>query len=57
MNRKEVSQQDPPRKLCSNCAYRGTCNKRFSANVANGQVICNEHSFDVSLLSNLKKKI
>ncbi len=41
----------PRRKLCSNCAYRGTCNKRFSAQVSDGQVRCLEHAFDVTLFS------
>ena len=46
----ENKQQEPPRKLCSNCAYREHCKKRFSANVVNGQVICNEHAFDMSIV-------
>lgn len=41
----------PRRKLCSNCAYRGTCNKRFNAQVSDGQVRCLEHSFDVALFN------
>jgi hypothetical protein len=47
---KQQEINEPPRKLCSNCAYREHCKKRFSANVVNGQVICNEHAFDVSVI-------
>jgi hypothetical protein len=48
---KDNSEKIPRRKLCSNCAYRGTCNKRFNAQVSDGQVRCLEHSFDVALLN------
>ena len=41
---------EPPRKLCSNCAYRATCNKRFNAKVVDGRVLCMEHAYDVTLL-------
>ena len=43
------NQNAPRNKLCSNCAYRATCNKRFNAQVSNGQVHCMDHSYDVSL--------
>ena len=36
-------------KLCTNCAYRATCNKRFHVTVANSQVICNDHAFDLNM--------
>jgi len=42
------------RKLCTNCAYRKFCNKRFSANVVNGQVQCNEYAPDVEIIAKLK---
>jgi hypothetical protein len=42
--------ETPKNNLCSNCAWRATCNKRFSVNTANGQVICQDHAFDLALL-------
>lgn len=50
MDEKNTGGETKPRKLCLNCAYREACRKRFSANVANGEVLCNEHAFDISIM-------
>ena len=44
------------RKLCSNCAYRAACKKRFSAHVVNGEVKCIDYAPDVEVVSRLKKE-
>lgn len=35
-------------KLCSNCAYRKFCKKRFSVNTVNGQVQCVDYAPDLN---------
>ncbi|HOC92013.1 MAG TPA: hypothetical protein PKH33_06565 [bacterium] len=42
--------EQPTVKLCSNCAYRATCNKRFSVSSGGGEVKCLDHAFDVAML-------
>jgi hypothetical protein len=49
MEEKDVAENSPPRKLCLNCAYRENCRKRFSANVADGEVRCLDYEYDLSL--------
>ncbi len=40
------------RKLCLNCAWRAACAKRFSVSVANGEVVCVDYSYDLTLRGN-----
>ena len=44
------------KKLCSNCAYRANCNKRFSVTVANGEVRCMDYAADVLLIKKNKEE-
>jgi len=45
----EDKEKEQPRKLCLNCAWRALCQKRFTVSVANGEVVCFDHSYDLTL--------
>jgi len=45
------------RKLCTNCAYRAACRKRFSVSVVNGEVRCLDYAPDLEFVAKLKKEL
>ncbi len=44
----DVEPQAPPR-VCSNCAYRMLCQKKYAVTFSNGEVVCNEYARDLTL--------
>lgn len=51
MEEKKSPDETQPKKICLNCAYRAACRKRFSATVSNGEVNCQEYTYDLTLKS------
>ncbi len=49
MEKSNGTEKERPKKLCLNCAWRAACGKRFSVTVANGEVVCLDYSYDLTL--------
>ncbi|MFA6451302.1 MAG: hypothetical protein WCX65_17650 [bacterium] len=49
MDEKSGAEKALPKRICMNCAWRVACGKRFSVSYVNGEVVCQDYSFDLTL--------